>query len=441
MTMALIHTTQVSAQVTLAAVQLDKVEISGHYDNSVGSSDSASQGVFGQQLIEARPLLRPGALLEYVPGLVVTQHSGSGKAKQYFLRGFNLEHGTDFATRFAGMPVNLRTHAHGQGYTDLNFIIPELVGNVDYFKGPYYASVGDFGSAGGANLHLTGGLKQDLALATVGDFGYQRGLLADSPQLGGGTLTYGLELLHTDGPWEVPENCRKANGLLRYATRLGEGQLAITGMAYSGIWTSTDQVAQRAIDTGLIGRYGSLDDSSGGRSERTSLSVDYAVPLAGGQFQSTAYWFRYKLNLFSNFTYFVTDPVNGDQFEQADDRNVFGWLGEWNRSGELFGRPTTNTLGYEFRQDSIDPVGIYATARRQRLSTTREEKVVEGSLGLYAQNHTRWNEWFRAIAGLRYDTYRFNVTALSEPQNSGNTTAGLWSPKLSLVFGPWAQTE
>ena len=275
---------QAFAQTTVAAVQLDKVEISGHYDNSVGSSDSASQGVFGQQLIEARPLLRPGALLEYVPGLVVTQHSGSGKANQYFLRGFNLDHGTDFATRFAGMPVNLRTHAHGQGYTDLNFIIPELVGNVDYFKGPYYASVGDFGSAGGANLYLTGGLKQNLALATVGDFGYQRGLIAGSPQLGDGTLTYGLELLHTDGPWEVPENYRKANGLLRYSMRLGEGQIAITGMAYSGTWTSTDQVAQRAIDSGLIGRYGSLDDSSGGKSERSSLSVDYAVPLAGGQF-------------------------------------------------------------------------------------------------------------------------------------------------------------
>ncbi len=437
----LMATPPAAAQTAVAAAQLDKVEVSGHYDNSVGSSDAASQGVFGQQLIEERPLLRPGALLEYVPGLVVTQHSGSGKANQYFLRGFNLDHGTDFATRFSGMPLNLRTHAHGQGYTDLNFIIPELVGNVDYFKGPYYASVGDFGSAGGANMHLTGGLKQNLALATLGDFGYARGLLAGSPQLGDGRLTYGLELMHTDGPWEVPEDYRKVNGLLRYTTRLGDGQLALTAMGYTGKWDSTDQVAQRAIDSGLIGRYGSLDDSSGGETQRYSASVDYAVPLAGGLFQTTAYWFQYRLNLFSNFTYFLNDPVNGDQFEQADDRNVVGWLGEWNRAGELFGRPTNNTLGYEFRQDRIKPVGIYATLRRERLSTTREDDVVEGSLGLYGQNDTRWNEWFRSIAGLRYDTYRFNVTALSDPVNSGNVTAGIWSPKLSLVFGPWAQTE
>ncbi len=429
------------AQSDPVPIPLDRVEVQGHYDNSVGSSDAASQGVFGQSLIEQRPLLRPGQLLEYVPGLVVTQHSGSGKANQYFLRGFNLDHGTDFATRVAGMPVNLRTHGHGQGYTDLNFIIPELIGSVDYFKGPYYANVGDFGSAGGANMHLTGGLAQNLALVTVGDLGYERGLLAGSPRLGDGTLTYGLELLHNDGPWDVPEDFRKANGLLRYTTRLGDGQFALTAMAYSGTWNSTDQVASRAIDSGQIGRFGTLDDSSGGESQRYSASMDYAGAFAGGQFQSTAYWFQYKLNLFSNFTYFLNDPVNGDQFEQADDRNVFGWLGEWSRAGKLAGRPTNNTLGFEFRQDRIAPVGLYSTARRERLSTTREDDVVEGSLGLYAQNDTRWTDWLRAIAGLRYDTYRFEVDALSEPVNSGNQTAGIWSPKVSLVFGPWANTE
>jgi hypothetical protein len=229
----------VQAQTVNPPAQLDKVEVTGHYDNSVGSSDAASQGMFTQQLIEDRPLLRPGQLLEYVPGLVVTQHSGSGKANQYFLRGFNLDHGTDFATRIAGMPINLRTHAHGQGYTDLNFIIPELVGSVDYFKGPYYASVGDFGSAGGANMHLTSGLKQNMALGTVGDFGYERALLAGSPAVGDGVLTYGLELQHTDGPWDVPEDYRKVNGLLRFVLPAGDGQLGITAMAYHGTWNST----------------------------------------------------------------------------------------------------------------------------------------------------------------------------------------------------------
>jgi outer membrane receptor protein involved in Fe transport len=420
--------------------RLDSVDVVGHYDNRVGTTDAASAGVITPQLIVDRPLLRPGQLLEYVPGLVVTQHSGAGKANQYFLRGFNLDHGTDFATRVAGMPVNLRTHGHGQGYTDLNFIIPELVSRVDYFKGPYYANVGDFGSAGGANMYYVDSLKQGLALATLGNFAYARALLAGSTPAGSGTLTYGLEAFHNDGPWEVPDNYRKYNAFLRLVAPVGDGELGVTGMAYSGRWTATDQVAQRAVDEGLIGPFGSLDDSSGGASHRYSLSVDYTTPLAGGEFKTTAYWIKYDLNLFSNFTYFLSDPVNGDQFEQADDRDIYGWQGEWTRSGALFGRPARNTVGFELRQDRIDPVGLYATRRRERLSATREDDVTEGSVGVYGQNDTQWNDWFRSVLGLRYDRYRFEVDSMI-PENSGDVTAGIWSPKASLVFGPWSKTE
>ena len=418
-----------------------RVEVTGHYDNSLGSSDAASAGTITPQLIEDRPLLRPGNLLEYIPGMVVTQHSGSGKANQYFLRGFNLDHGTDFATWVAGMPVNLRTHAHGQGYTDLNFVIPELISRVDYWKGPYYAEIGDFGSAGGAKMHYADRLKQGIALGTLGDYQYQRALLAGSPELGPGTLTYGLEYEHDDGPWDVPMNYKKWNGLLRYMLSLGEGRLGLTAMGYSGEWNSTDQVAQRAVDEGTIGRFGTLDDSTGGQSTRYSLSADYAVPLAGGQFQTTAYWFKYRLNLYSNFTYFLNDPVNGDQFEQADDRNVYGWTGQWAQPGELFGYPTRNTLGYELRQDRIKPVGLYATRERQRLSTTREDDVVQSSAGVFVQNETQWSDRFRSVLGLRYDRYRFDVDALSDPKNSGDVTSGITSPKMSLIFGPWDRTE
>jgi hypothetical protein len=417
-----------------------RVEVTAHYLNAVGSSDAASAGTITPQLIENRPLLRPGTLLELVPGLVVTQHSGPGKANQYFLRGFNLDHGTDFATWVAGMPVNLRTHAHGQGYTDLNFIIPELISRVDYWKGPYYAQIGDFASAGGAQMHYTSALPQGIALGTFGDFGYARALLAGSPLLGPGRMTFGLEVEQQDGPWEVPSNYRKVNGVLRYALPLGEGSLALTGMAYDGRWTSTDQVPQRAIDSGLIGRFGSLDASSGGTSRRYSLSVDVDQPLAGGDFTSTLYWFNYQLNLFSNFTYFLNDPVNGDQFEQADDRNVYGWIGEWLHATQWFGRPTRNAIGFELRQDRIDPVGLYATRERGRLSTTREDRVVEGSAGLYGWSETRWSDTFRSLVGLRYDAYRFDVDS-SVAENSGKASAGIWSPKLSLIFGPWQRTE
>ena len=420
--------------------QLQHFEITGHYDNRVGSSDAASAGFITQQLIGDRPLQRPGSLLEYVPGLVVTQHSGVGKANQYFLRGFNLDHGTDFATWVAGMPVNLRTHAHGQGYTDLNFIIPELVSGVRYYKGPYYAQVGDFGSAGAAFMSYSEALNEGLALGTLGDYGYQRALLAGSAAAGPGTFTYGLEYLHSDGPWEVPNDYRKLNGVLRYFLPVGEGRFGLTAMAYDGRWNSTDQVPLRAIDAGLIGRFGTLDASDGGTSSRYSLSADYRTPLAGGQFQSTAYWFKYDLSLVSNFTYFLNDPVNGDQFEQADKRNVYGWTGEWARVDQWAGRTMRNSVGFEMRQDRIRPVGLYATRARERLSTTREDDVTEGSFGLYAANELQWTDWLRSVIGLRYDRYRFDVTS-STAENSGNVSAGITSPKLSLIFGPWQRTE
>jgi hypothetical protein len=423
-----------------AARKLEPVEITGHYDNRIQTTNAASAGVITPQLIEDRPLQRPGSLLEYVPGLVVTQHSGVGKANQYFLRGFNLDHGTDFATWVAGVPVNLRTHGHGQGYTDLNFIIPELVSGVRYFKGPYYAQIGDFASAGAAFMDYSESLRQGLALGTLGDYGYQRALLAGSSALAAGRFTYGLEYLHSDGPWDVPNDYRKLNAVLRWFVPVGDGVFGITAMGYDGRWNSTDQIPQRAVDAGLIGRFGTLDASDGGTSSRYSVSLDYRAPLAGGQFQTTAYWFKYDLSLFSNFTFFLSDPDNGDQFEQFDDRNVFGWVGGWSRVDTWDGRTMRNSLGFEVRQDRIEPVGLYATRTRERLSTTREDDVVQGSVGIYAANELQWTPWFRSVVGLRYDRYRFDVTS-STPENSGDVTSGITSPKLSLIFGPWNDTE
>jgi len=423
-----------------AQQSLEPVEVTGHYDNSVGSTNAASAGVITPGLIEDRPLLRPGSLLEYVPGLVVTQHSGVGKANQYFLRGFNLDHGTDFATWVAGMPVNLRTHAHGQGYTDLNFVIPELISGVRYFKGPYYAEVGDFGSAGAAFTSYAEKLAERTVIGTLGGLGYARALLTGSNAVGSGTLTYGLEYQRSDGPWDVPNDYRKVNAVLRYFAPLGDGTLGLTAMAYDGRWSSTDQIPQRAVDAGLIGRFGTLDASDGGASSRYSVSVDYRAPVAGGDFSSTAYGIKYDLSLFSNFTFFLADPVNGDQFEQADDRTVLGWTGTWVRVDDWGERRVRNSVGYELRQDRIDPVGLHATRARTRLSTIREDRVIAGSAGVYASNEVQWMQWLRSVLGLRYDHYRFDVTG-TNPENSGTGSSGIASPKLSLVFGPWQRTE
>ena len=420
--------------------KIENVEVVGHYENAVGTTDAASAGVITPQLIDDRPLLRPGEVLEYVPGMIVTQHSGAGKANQYFLRGFNLDHGTDFSTYVAGMPVNMRTHAHGQGYTDLNFLIPELISRVDYFKGPYYASEGDFATAGGANIFYFNTTKANLAELTGGTDQYGRALAVGSTDAGLGRLAYGFEGVHNNGPWDNPDNFRKYNGVLRYTQPTTAGQLSVTAMAYSAKWNSTDQIARRALDEGLVDRFGAIDPSDGGKSSRYSLSLDYQSALGGGQLQMTAYAIRYYLSLFSNFTYFLNDPVNGDQFNQVDDRRIYGWNGSWARHDTLFGLPTTNTLGWDFRQDRLSPIGLYSTVDRNRLSTTRQDNVRETSLALYLENQTQWNESVRTVVGVREDRYDFNVDS-NLPQNSGTQGAGLVSPKFSMILGPWSKTE
>ena len=429
-------------------VELPEVEVKGHYQNKVGTSDAASSGTATKQLIEDRPILRPGEVLELVPGLIITQHSGAGKANQYFLRGFNLDHGTDFATTLDGVPVNLRTHAHGQGYTDLNFIIPELIGRLEYFKGPYYASKGDFASAGAADVHFVDKLPAYLFQGTGGMFSYARAVAAGSPELAGGRLLYGFEYMHNDGPWDRPDDYRRWNGVLRYTHAIGDGKLSATAMLYVGNWNATDQLALRAVQEGLVGRFGSLDPTTGGSSHRYSFSADWQQPLGGGTFQANVYTVRYDLDLFSNFTYFLDDPVNGDQFEQFDRRWYYGTSGSWKWVGQLLGFGARTQVGWEVRQDRIDPIGLYHTKAQQRLATTRQDYVLETSGAAYGQIDLAWTSWLRTIVGLRYDEYAFHVRndfSLAndgpDPRNSGDDTAGRVSPKFSAIFGPWASTE
>jgi len=420
--------------------KLDPIEVRGHYENAIGTSDSASSGTITQQLIEDRPILRPGEVLELVPGLIITQHSGAGKANQYYLRGFNLDHGTDFLTHVAGMPVNMRTHAHGQGYTDLNFLIPELVSRIDYFKGPYFADKGDFASAGAADIWYAEALPNSTAELALGNFSYGRALLLASPEVAGGRLVYGLELFHNDGPWANPDDYRRINGVLRWFGNTGDARWGVTAMAYHGKWNATDQIPQRAVDDGSLDRFGSLDTTTGGNSSRYSLSLDLQQPLLGGRLVANAYAIRYDLDLFSNFTYWLDNPDQGDQFEQADDRRIYGTTGSWAWTGEIGGFANRVTAGWDLRQDRIGNVGLYSTVGRERASTTRQDRVKESSAALYVEAETRWDEKFRTLAGLRYDRYWFDV-ASSLPENSGNGSAGLASPKLSAIFGPWAKSE
>ena len=416
------------------------VRVAGHYDNAVGTSDAASQGVITNELIVNRPALRTGELLEFVPGLIVTQHSGDGKANQYFLRGYNLDHGTDFATHVDGMPVNMRTHAHGQGYSDLNFLIPELVQRIDYRKGPYFAGEGDFSSAGAARIRLMDKLPQGQASLSAGQHGYLRGVVADSFAAAHGTLLYGLELNRNDGPWDSPERVRKYSGLLRYSQGTQDDGFNVTTMAYKNSWNATDQVPLRAVESGLIGRYGALDASDGGDTSRYSLAYAMRKRLDSGLFEFDAYVIRSQLDLASNFTYFLADPELGDQFQQSERRTVAGVNASESWNTELAGFAMRNKIGLQARYDRLAPVGLYNTVGRVRHGTVREDRVREGSVGLHAENSTQWLPWLRSVAGLRYDAYRFNV-ASSIDGNSGKASDSIASPKLSLIFGPWSKTE
>jgi len=419
--------------------QLETIVIQASRNNQLGIAESANSGVVTQEQLQARTVYRAGELLEATPGLIVSQHSGEGKANQFYLRGFNLDHGTDFRTTIDGMIANQRSHGHGQGWTDLNFLIPELTTRLDYRKGPYYAAEGDFASAGAANVVYADRLERGIASVGIGQNHFGRTLLADSPALGNGNLLYALELFHNNGPFTNPDRYRKVNGVLRYSEGTVANGFNVTAMAYRSKWNATDQVPQRAVESGELGRFDAIDTSDGGNAHRYSLSGAWRRTMGAGVTRINAYAVHNELDLYSNFTYFLDDPANGDQFNQPDRRTVTGLNASHTLPTPVFGRQSETTVGLQLQNDNIYN-GLYNTAARQRLSTTREDHIVEGSAGLYVENTTRWAEKFKTVAGLRQDFYRFDVRS-DNPANSGKTNDRITSPKLNLIFGPWAKTE
>ena len=400
---------------------------------------AASAATISGAEVNAQPFSRPGEALEVVPGLIVTQHSGEGKANQYFLRGFNLDHGTDLAITIDGMPVNMRTHGHGQGYSDINFLIPELIQSVNVWKGPYFADKGDFASAGAVSIDYLNRLPKNLAELTFGSFGYRRALAAGSTAVGQGTFLAAFEDVRYDGPWDVPDHIRKLNGVLRYSQGTATDGFTLSAMAYSNGWNSTDQVAQRAIDQGIIGRFGSLDPTDGGVSSRFSLSSNWAHSSEYGQTKANAYVIRSSMNLYNNFTYYLDDPVNGDQFSQLDKRTVYGLNASHAFDVRVAGIETQTRVGLQTRGDDIN-IGLFKTFRRELLSTVREDSVREGSVALWADTTARWTDWLRTTVGIREDYFAGRVIS-DTPENSGNAQASITSPKAGIVLGPWYKTE
>jgi outer membrane receptor protein involved in Fe transport len=408
----------------------------------LGAASTASEGIVVNDELALTPAYRVGQLLETIPGLQVTSHSGEGKANQYLLRGYNLDHGTDLATFVNGMPVNETTHAHGQGYTDLNFLIPELATNIKYTKGTYYADEGDFSSVGSVHINYLDRIDNQVSL-TGGTLGYRRLLAGGSTGIADGSLLGALELQHYDGPWVVPDDFRKINAVLRYSRGDEVEGFTLTAMHYHGTWNATTDQPQRAIDGGLISRYGSLDPSDGGDAQRTSLTMQYSSSLSDGQLRANAYAFNNRLTLWNDFTHFLIDPVYGDQEAQHEDRNTLGASVSYEHAAPIFGLQNTVLIGFDTRNDFID-VWRLPTSQRQVISAALDsagfreaDRVRLNAVSGYAQTSTHWTDWFRSVLGARYDAIYGEDTGT----NSGTASGHLLAPKGSLIFRPLPSTE
>jgi len=455
------------------------INVKGRGDDLVGVAESATQGTVGAREIQDRPILRSGEVLEAIPGVIITQHAGGGKANQYFLRGFNLDHGTDIAIFLDDMPLNLPSHAHGEGYSDMNTVIPEFVRRVNFEKGPYYADVGNFSSAASAHVEFFKTLPQNFFTVEGGMYGYGRAVFGVSQKLGKGSLLYGGEAYHDNGPWTTHEdNFYKYNGLVTYSQGGDDNGFSVTARAYRGTWHSSDQIPVDAIP--LVGFFGALNPTDGGESQRYSLQSEWHRSGANSETKITVYGFYYDLNLFSDFTYYLDDPIKGDQFEQQDRRWVAGFDAHHTISSTWFGRKLANTFGLQLRNDWVHN-GLFRTENRVRTDKTdinacHDEpiprcvtdpnltailpagtdlnKFTDTVVSFYAENKIQWAEKFRSVVALRGDDAKYVVTSLTPTYvspvfapvnfaelNTGSANKFLPSPKASLIFGPWANTE
>jgi outer membrane receptor for Fe3+-dicitrate len=447
----------------------------GRAANLVGQSFAASAGTVSQSQLAARPMLRPGEVLEAIPGVVITQHSGEGKANQYYLRGFQLDHGTDLAGTIDGVPVNLPTHAHGQGYSDINWVIPELVDFVDYSKGPYYADRGDFSAAGSYDIYYRNTIAPTVELGE-GLYGYDRLFLADSQALGPANLLYGVELYHDNGSFARPDEYRKLNGVLRWSKETAATAFTVSGWGYGGIFNSTDQIPERLVQAKAIGRFGSVDSSDGGQTSRYALSAVYRHQDPNGSTDFNAFAVQQYLDLFSNFTYYLDDatdyynvhsnpvtcavgfstcvagphhvstytsycPSNlteapftfscPDQREQLDRRLVTGFA--FSRS---FDTATSRTsFGFGTRNDNIPTVALFLTNDRIRYPSAAlsNDHVAERDEEVWVQSIIHAGKKLRIVPGLRADQFFMDVHAPASA-DSGRVVPGILSPKLATAY-------
>jgi hypothetical protein len=432
---------------TSGGSSLNEITVTAQRLELLGTAQTASEGVVTDIELQNLPAYRPGQLLETVPGLIVTLHSGEGKANQYLMRGYNLDHGTDLETYIDGMPINQPTHAHGQGYTDLNFMIPELADGLTYTKGTYYANVGDFGAVGSVRMSYRDTIPDQVAV-TVGTFGFQRLFTAGTQELGDGHLMAAVELQHYDGPFETPDDQRKENFVLRYSEGDLHNGYSITGMMYHGLWTNTTDIPLRAIAEGVVpDRFGTLDPSDGGVAWRSSLSFNGYATLGNGQLTSSAFYIGNQLHLYNNFTHYLSDPLYGDQEDQMENRHAFGGQSNYTLPVPLGSIPNELSVGLLVREDllhvSRDPSDDRVTVPPEfsPQSFTNDDRVWLFSGAAYAQATTHWTSQLRTVLGFREDyqhgtdiDYEAALHETAGYSNTGTAQQALPQPKGSIIF-------
>ncbi|MBC7840139.1 MAG: TonB-dependent receptor plug domain-containing protein [Nitrospiraceae bacterium] len=423
--------------------ELDLPEVSVTGERPVAAS---SQQFIPDKEILLQPQGRPSQVLRLIPGFLAVEHSGgAGKADQYFLRGFDADHGTDVAFFADGMPINLRTHAHGQGYTDLNFIIPETIEGLDVSKGAYLPEHGDFSTAGAVNFKTRQVVKEGVAQATGGQFDTQRYLLMFSPTKDKIRTLFAAEGYYTNGPFENGNRYFRTNLFGKMTTNLtGRDELSLTGTFLKSQWNGSGEIPFRAVTDGRIDRFGAIDPSEGGNTLRSTARLNYHYDtISDGQFFANAYGQYYRLDLLTNFTFFLNDPVNGDGIQQSDRRVIYGGDIGYKQRGEVLGLPSIGTIGFQTRVDNIHArLGTQTT--RIPTGATTDSDILQASYAPFVKAEVQPTSWMRLSGGLRAETFTFDVRNRCEnctEQPAGRTSSSIVLPKMNLILGPWASTE
>ena len=388
--------------------------------------------------LKTSPVKSSQELLQKVPGLLIGQHAGGGKAEQLFLRGFDIDHGTDITISVDGMPVNMVSHAHGQGYADLHFLIPETLETLDFGKGPYYANKGNFNTAAYVDFYTKESLDRSMLRYEIGDFGWNRALgmfnFIDSDTEKAYVAT---EFTQFDGPFETPQNFSRVNLFGKYTTWLKDAsKFSISASHFTSVWDASGQIPQRAVDNGSITRFGAIDATEGGQTSRTNINASSLKIIDDNTFiKSNVFYSNYNFELFSNFTFFLEDPVNGDQIKQKEQRNIFGLNSEITKKFTFSSSEALLKSGVGIRADFADDVELSHTLnRRTTLNTIQLGDVKESNSFAYASLDYAIGKW-TIIPGVRVDHFKFNyVDKLQESYANKAETKTLVSPKLNFLY-------